>query len=480
MRLPLLPLVLLFLAAPLTAQPCDPAQTPEVCPDTTDWRRYFPLEVGNAWQYECDGFCTDDYDRAFGRQVVSADVAGADTLFAVRTCDFRGSGEIRCRLTEGLRYDEGARLVVKEEADGELYDYLLACDLGMPFNVKGDYECGVESFLEQWFSFGSYGAALPLPGPRVNGTFKSIGNIGGGAEYLAGVGPTRLAGDATSVDYPIAYARVGGVEYGEPVFGFPGCDPQQTTVPCADTTAWRSYFPLAVGNAWQYECQRDWGECEGEGERDFGFEIVGAEGGDFLLRRCEEAGTGGVACGEPVRVRYDEDARVVAAELDDYLGACDLGAPFNTNGFYQCSLLEALPLYTSGDYNATYHADGRHGGAGDVQGHQPQLQRVELPLRPRPRRALRRRERVRPPDRLRPRRRRRVRRADLRLPDGRGGADAAAPDARPRRLPRTRRATRSPSASPSPRRSPSRSTCSTRSGGGCGRWRLGRVRPARR
>ncbi len=221
MRLPLLPLALLFFAAPLAAQPCDPAATSEVCPDTTDWRSYFPLEVGNAWQYECQGFCHDEYDRATGRRVVDAEEVDGEMLYSIQRCRQRGTGEITCWLAEGVRYDEDARLVVAEGNGGEPYDYLLACDLGMPFNVEVEYECGIESFLDQWFSFGSYGATLPLPGSEVNGTFKSIGNIGGGAEYLAGVGPTRFAGDATPVDYPIAYARVGDTEYGKPVFAFP-------------------------------------------------------------------------------------------------------------------------------------------------------------------------------------------------------------------------------------------------------------------
>ena len=46
------PALVLFLLAPAAlAQPCDPAQTGEACADTTDWHRYFPLEVGNVWHY---------------------------------------------------------------------------------------------------------------------------------------------------------------------------------------------------------------------------------------------------------------------------------------------------------------------------------------------------------------------------------------------------------------------------------------------
>ena len=52
-----------FLAPATLAQPCDPATTDEVCPDTTDWRRYFPLAVGNQWQYRVDRFVELDYDH---------------------------------------------------------------------------------------------------------------------------------------------------------------------------------------------------------------------------------------------------------------------------------------------------------------------------------------------------------------------------------------------------------------------------------
>lgn len=46
MRLVTVSFLFFSLAAALAAQPCDPSETDEVCPDTTDWHRYFPLDVG--------------------------------------------------------------------------------------------------------------------------------------------------------------------------------------------------------------------------------------------------------------------------------------------------------------------------------------------------------------------------------------------------------------------------------------------------
>lgn len=83
--------VLLFAAFPV---PCF-AQD-EVVPDTLDWHGYYPLEVGNAWEWETEQLV--GYFRLDHREIVG------DTL--IHDIPYFVQAEYRSVLDSGSRFSE--------------------------------------------------------------------------------------------------------------------------------------------------------------------------------------------------------------------------------------------------------------------------------------------------------------------------------------------------------------------------------------
>jgi hypothetical protein len=186
------PVALLFLAAPALAQ--DPI------PDTTDAWRYFPLEVGNVWEYEC--WCIDDIYR---RHSVPADtlVDGA-RYFLYHIEVFEPTGSLIEEETLVLRFDT---LTATIEGIGEGFGF------GCPLDA--DFDAGVKC---TGGTFKTYG------GPQIvtigtDTLLSSLKGFMGGAgdvdeQYVADIGYFGSFGLFESA--VLLYARVGGTEYGEP------------------------------------------------------------------------------------------------------------------------------------------------------------------------------------------------------------------------------------------------------------------------
>jgi hypothetical protein len=82
---------------------------------------------------------------------------------------------------------------------------------------------------------------------------KLVGNVGSGCQLAAGIGVLLCVGDMSNSDPDLEYARVGGTEYGQKIAGLPN-EP--------DPTPPEAYYPLAVGNEWQYEdCVQEGAPC---------------------------------------------------------------------------------------------------------------------------------------------------------------------------------------------------------------------------
>lgn len=307
---------------------CDPSEPDGIpCPDTTDWRRYFPpLAVGNQWQYNYEGFCSDIDPCRTGREVVGSEVIEGVEHFLVRWCRQYIEGNVTC--TEPV--------LVSYETYG-----LEECILSLPFNYSGVPNC--EGYDYYHHISGRYGGVFDLgEGPSLEGTMKEVDSIGGFTSYFAGVGRTSSTGDGSEFGEYLIYARIDGVEYGTPAFAM--CDPSDSDpdIACPDTTDWRRYMPLAVGNEWQYR------EPFAGYEVYWGWRITGETeiGGRtyFELERCNEAEDGTVSCGEPQFVRYsDEYASVVRYGEDGdtwWPGVpCRLDLPFGgtpETDFYEC------------------------------------------------------------------------------------------------------------------------------------------------
>jgi len=204
----------LLLLALLTALPAA-AQTP----DTVAWRRYFPLAVGNVWEYE---YLQEQPAHPYGPgyrylwheryAIVDRTVAGTDTLFTMLVYRRDSlSAQVR-RDTLTVRYDSELTAVVDVETANPA-----------PFS----FGCGLAAPYEGGASFGRYCMAYGLPEPDFSAvapsqSHKYISTMAGSGVWASDIGMTRggLSCEGCTIFVSIniwtmRYAKVGGVEYGQ-------------------------------------------------------------------------------------------------------------------------------------------------------------------------------------------------------------------------------------------------------------------------
>ena len=219
---PLALLSLGLLAFAATAQPAD----------TLDWRRYYPLAVGNVWEYHD----AEAYGDQFRYTIVSDAAVGGQTYYrqrldrATAVSGPGGPDTLRSTSYGFLRYDEGGVVGVPSvEADTVR---LRPCegnfqrDLRLGFGARVACDPPPEWFPEadSVLVYGEYDrewAPSALPGTGSNSAVavaavKSYA-VGGFwfSTFVADVGPVR-AGNLWGPT--LHYASVGGVEYGAPGF----------------------------------------------------------------------------------------------------------------------------------------------------------------------------------------------------------------------------------------------------------------------
>jgi hypothetical protein len=192
-------------------------------PDTTDWHRYIPLAVGNSWQYDYEEYPGLHHYTAF--EIIGDTVIDGTAYFTVERCTRGGSApQATCDEEPGLiRYDEEAAVVVERlvvggeprlvvwppSADG----FVGYCRLDLPFG-KREQDCfdGSQPFL---YVRGEYGVSVGMGDDQTApGTRKEFSTGFGGAVALSGIGVLESSFEFRGPG--IVFARVGGVEYGEP------------------------------------------------------------------------------------------------------------------------------------------------------------------------------------------------------------------------------------------------------------------------
>jgi hypothetical protein len=368
-------LALLILAPAALAQPCDPAQSGNACPDTTTWQRYVPLDVGNVWQYR-DAFYGEPVAHWSWTITGEAEVGG-ETYVTLERCDETDDGGATCADPVLLRYDDANDMIVRRDGDGETWWDELPCGLRADFNGAEEiYACTGPGTEGTQFTpaSGAYGATVEVPPDQRDGDTRKAFSWFAHRDWeaFAGLGVTKFFYELQGEPTRLVYAHVGGEQVGTPAFA--SCDPAEAgDVMCPDTTDWRRYLPLEVGNAWQYHVDRPI-----ETDYDHGTEIVGETEIDgeryFLARVCTKPRFGDLTCRDPLPVRYDEASRTVvrrfintvSGEVDfspfqvsDYdLQPCPLDAPFG-QGEQDCSSFgEVLWYSVSGAYGVGYEGIG--------------------------------------------------------------------------------------------------------------------------
>lgn len=192
-----------------------PVHAQEPVPDTTSAWRYFPLEVGNVWEYEGYGPLTPEDHR--WEVVGDTLLEGRHYFAAIRECI---SECFPTSVPTGylFRFDStAARVVVRYPEDVPGTEYLFfggGCALDAPFGAEAacyESDLDVSGGYDETFELADGGVLEGV-------TYKVFGTPTVYWGYVAGIG---LVEDAFLEYEPrerrLAYARIGGVEYGTPI-----------------------------------------------------------------------------------------------------------------------------------------------------------------------------------------------------------------------------------------------------------------------
>ena len=219
------------------------AAAQDTVPDTTAPARYAPMGLGDTWVYEdveppAPGpYPTYRYHR---RTVVADSVVEGETYWVVLDQRFEDAGEAPgLESTSLLRYDSTTTRVVTPSTDPEPSRAYggTGCRLDAPF---GDYECASGDFGVG----GGLGQTVEIGPDAVETSVKSFYTYPAGTYvWAAGIGVVQVVGcEGGCWDRRLVFARVGGETYGEEPAGLIAPDP----------TPPHLYYPLAVGNVWEY------------------------------------------------------------------------------------------------------------------------------------------------------------------------------------------------------------------------------------
>lgn len=214
----LAPLFVLAFAAAASAQ----------APDTLDWHRYYPLAVGNVWEYHD----AELWGVQFRHTLLADTVVGGRTYFVRRT-DYSSLGSPvppGQPQVDYVRYDEGGGGVVAVPSLGDAaasvrpctLDDLFERDLRLGFGTRAacDPPPGPGWFPDSVFVEGQYNTTWRQPLVR-SGTSTPIDvaaikqfTVGGlFTTFVADIGPVR-AGNLNGPS--LHYAVIDGVTYGTP------------------------------------------------------------------------------------------------------------------------------------------------------------------------------------------------------------------------------------------------------------------------
>ncbi|HYE94951.1 MAG TPA: T9SS type A sorting domain-containing protein [Rubricoccaceae bacterium] len=205
-----LPVLLSLLAAPMVWA--------QAVPDTTSPWRYYPLAVGNAWEYKEFG------EETYYRRVVTGDTTfNGRRYFVVHRYRAEDGGPIGPDFPRRvrLRFDTTSALVYEPFVDGSgMEREYIPCPLDAPFNTT----IFCEAWAGEFFVEGSYEGVLVFGGDEpgeggdtvrtsVKSYYESPGETA--YRYAAGFGEVYFS-DSWFSTYGLYYARIDGVEHGVP------------------------------------------------------------------------------------------------------------------------------------------------------------------------------------------------------------------------------------------------------------------------
>ncbi|HMB93621.1 MAG TPA: T9SS type A sorting domain-containing protein [Rhodothermales bacterium] len=196
-----------------------PAQDTLVVVDTLDWQRYYPLEIGNTWEYE-------GLDPLATSTIVGDTLANGHRYF-IRRDSLAVVGTLGGIMHMFyLRYDTAGTVVTLPSLEADTMevplpvyysrvdfpDFLAHFDMRAAFGDTLYY--GAPDTL--FYVWGSYNESLQIGNERVEAdALKCFGGVGFILRYECYATDIGFVGGGNLYGSELKYARVGGKEYGE-------------------------------------------------------------------------------------------------------------------------------------------------------------------------------------------------------------------------------------------------------------------------
>ncbi len=221
--------ILLFVVLSATAAAQDPV------PDTTDWHRYIPLEIGNEWHYSVDTRLHPSLPIfetiLHSYEVVSDSLVGGQLYSTLIHCLQEENEDAVCDSDFDLvRADESTASVVEGEIVGEdVVEWvwlLYPCGLNAPFSNEGQLppcpkgvwqDPGLEVYV--WGEYVDEHHVAGGDGMTGQLTFKDYSTLVSASHVLSDAGLLQWWSGEPDCGWCgyLRYARLDGVEYGDPV-----------------------------------------------------------------------------------------------------------------------------------------------------------------------------------------------------------------------------------------------------------------------
>ena len=184
-------------------------------PDTLDWRLYYPLEVGNVWEWET--WLLVDYTGFDRREIIADTLINGIQYFLETRYEYAQSPVLNWESlvvdTTLLHYDTlNAQVVKRSLRGGEERQH--TCPLNTDFGRN--MTCGNDPYYDVGGGYAEERHFLIVGEDTVRyNAVKRIYSIGGGSDFYHGVGRLQGIGDGQAGEIKFTYIRVGGIEYGQ-------------------------------------------------------------------------------------------------------------------------------------------------------------------------------------------------------------------------------------------------------------------------
>lgn len=192
-------------------------------PDTTDWREYYPLQIGNAWEYKYGNEIWGEYPEGYQRREIIGDTLIGQERYFLHQVTFYDAAFAPFRSSiDYLRYDTTHTAIValvQEDSVAQEQpwpDPNLACDLSADF--FSEFACYNCPHCSDVTVYGDYDEHIIFSVGELESTIVKMfthRGSGFGVGFVHGIGAEIIDADFEwGYRNDLIFVRLGGEEYG--------------------------------------------------------------------------------------------------------------------------------------------------------------------------------------------------------------------------------------------------------------------------